>query len=57
MLVERDFASSNGEFRRLIQQGGVQLNQRKLEDYDAILVNGDVLKIGKKRFVKIVVAE
>ncbi len=54
LLVERGLASSNGEFRRLVQQGGVQLNQQKLEELDAVLTNGDVLKIGKRRFVRIV---
>jgi tyrosyl-tRNA synthetase len=54
LLVERGFAASNGEFRRLVQQGGVQLNQQKIEDFDIILTNGDILKIGKKRFVKLV---
>lgn len=53
-LVENGFIKSNGEFRRLIQQNGVQLNQKKLEDMETALSDGDVLKIGKKRFVKIV---
>lgn len=54
LLVENGFIKSNGEFRRLIQQNGVQLNQKKLEDMETVLSDGDVLKIGKKRFVKIV---
>ncbi|HHY26561.1 MAG TPA: tyrosine--tRNA ligase [Desulfitobacterium dehalogenans] len=54
LLVQNGFSASNGEFRRLVQQGGVQLNQEKIEDLDRVLADGDVLKIGKKRFVKIV---
>lgn len=54
LLVEKNFIKSNGEFRRMVQQNGVQLNQQKLEDIDVILAEGDVLKIGKKRFVRIV---
>ena len=54
LLVENGFTKSNGEFRRLVQQSGVQLNQQKLDDIDSILTDGDVLKIGKKRFVRIV---
>lgn len=54
ILVQKGFAASNGEFRRLVQQGGVQLNQQKIRDLDRVLADGDVLKIGKKRFVKIV---
>lgn len=53
-LVQSGFTASNGEFRRLVQQGGVQLNQQKISDLDRVLTDGDVLKIGKKCFVKIV---
>lgn len=53
LLVQSGFTASNGEFRRLVQQGGVQLNQQKIDDLDKLLVDGDVLRIGKKRFVKI----
>lgn len=54
LLVEQGFITSNSEFRRLTQQNGVQLNRQKLKDIDVILTDGDVLKIGKKRFVRIV---
>ncbi|MEA5023451.1 Tyrosine--tRNA ligase [bioreactor metagenome] len=54
LLVQSGFTASNGEFRRLVQQGGVQLNQQKISDLDRVLADGDVLKIGKKCFVKIV---
>lgn len=54
LLVENGFIKSNSEFRRLVQQNGVQLNQHKLKHIDSILLYGDVLKIGKKRFVKII---
>ncbi len=54
LLVQSGFTASNGEFRRLVQQGGVQLNQQKISDLDRVLADGDVLKIGKKCFVKVV---
>ncbi|HIT89452.1 MAG TPA: tyrosine--tRNA ligase [Candidatus Merdenecus merdavium] len=52
-LVKEGFAGSNGEFRRLVKQGGVQLNQEKIEDLQTELKDQDVLKIGKKKFVKL----
>lgn len=55
MLVEKGFTKSSGEFRRMVQQSGVQLNQQKLKDIDVVLRDGDVLKIGKKRFVRITI--
>ena len=53
-LMEKDFVSSKSEFMRLVNQGGVQLNGEKLvsEDLDRVLMNDDVMKIGKKRFVR-----
>lgn len=53
-LVKKGFVSSNGEFRRLIQQGGVQINAERLNDLNTAVSGGDVLKIGKKRFVRFI---
>lgn len=53
MLVERKHVLSGGEFRRLVRQGGIRLNQDKVETLEVDLKNGDVLKIGKKHFVRI----
>lgn len=54
LLRDNGFVQSNSEFRRLLKQGGIQLNGRKIEDEDYVLACGDILKIGKKRFVKII---
>lgn len=53
-LIEMDFVKSKSEFIRLVNQGGVQINSQKLilEDLNRIINHGDVIKIGKKRFVK-----
>lgn len=52
-LVEKGFVESKNEFRRLIKQGGVKLNQKKVDSFDVSIQSGDVLKIGKKKFLKI----
>ena len=46
-------------FLRLVNQGGVQLNGEKLSsnDINKVINSGDVLKIGKKRFLKLVIKE
>jgi tyrosyl-tRNA synthetase len=54
LLVKNGFVQSNSEFRRLLSQGGIQLNGEKLDELDYVLVNADVLKIGKKKFVRII---
>jgi tyrosyl-tRNA synthetase len=55
-LIESSFVKSKSEFIRLISQGGVQLNGEKLtpEDINKVLSDRDVMKIGKKRFVRFV---
>lgn len=54
-LIEMDYVKSKSEFIRLIKQGGVQINGEKIEEDELyrVLINGDVLKIGKKKFIKI----
>ncbi len=56
LMVLAKTVASNSEARRILQQGGVALNGTKItSDKDSLLVkNGDVLKVGKRRFVKII---
>jgi len=55
LLNEAGLVNSNGEARRLIQQGGVKLNGEKIGDPDLeILVeNGMVFQAGKRRFARV----
>ena len=53
VLVAAGICASNGEARRLIQQGGVSLNEDKITDFNAPVQSGDVLHKGKKIHVKI----
>lgn len=54
-LIEMGYVKSKSEFIRLLQQGGVQLNGEKIyeDDINQVLYNSDVIKIGKKHFVRI----
>ena len=48
-------AKSNSDARRLIQQGAVEVNEQPIKDIDAELSAGEyILRVGKKRFVKVV---
>ncbi len=55
-LMQIDFVKSKSEFIRLIRQNGVQLNKEKINecDLDRVMMNEDVLQIGKKRFVRFI---
>ena len=60
LLVLAKFASSKGEARRLIEQGGITLNNEKVDSFNRTLTAEDfekgyaLLKKGKKSFIKIV---
>ena len=53
VLVAAGICQSNGEARRLIQQGGVSLNDSKVTDINEVVKSGDILHKGKKVHVKI----
>jgi tyrosyl-tRNA synthetase len=52
-------ADSNSEARRLMTQGGVRLNGRRVEQPDARVVVGDgtIVQVGKRRFARIRIIE
>lgn len=54
-LIALEYIKSKSEFIRLIKQGGVQINGEKIkeDELNSVLINCDVIKIGKKKFIKI----
>jgi tyrosyl-tRNA synthetase len=61
MLVASKLAPSKGEARRLIQQGGISVDDEKVTDFGATvsvdkLANGVVVKKGKKVFHRFTLA-
>lgn len=54
-LVQSGLISSGAEFRRLVAQGGLQKNGEKAHTLDEKIQTGDVLRIGKKKFVRLVI--
>ncbi len=55
LLIELKMVSSKGEARRLVQQGGVRIDNVVQKDFDKIIEvkNGMIVQVGKRRFVKI----
>ena len=55
LLVATGFAPSKSEARRLITQGGVRLDEEKLEKIDALIPPRDaVMSVGRRKFVQLV---
>jgi tyrosyl-tRNA synthetase len=56
-------AGSGGAARRLIEQGGAYINGRRIESFDQLITDDDlsemeiVLRVGKKRYHKIIIAD
>lgn len=55
LIVMVGFAPSKGEARRLVQQGGVTIDNEKISDISvSVIFNKDkILKVGKRNFIKI----
>ena len=58
LLTVTELCSSSGQARRLIQQGGVYLDDKRVEDENLeIPVKGErLLKVGKRKFLKVISA-
>jgi len=56
LITAVNFASSKGEARRLVTQGGVTLDGEKIADITASvkLKPENILKVGKRKFIKII---
>ena len=51
LLIQGGFATSKGQARRLIEQGGVRLNGEQIRNLDFVTTddaNGSTLQVGKK---------
>jgi len=57
VLVNANLASSRSEAKRLVSQGAVEVDGEKVTSNTVALKDGSVIKVGKRRFVKIVDAD
>lgn len=54
LLIREKYINSGSDFRRLLDQGGISVNGEKTNDLKQVLFQGDVIRIGKKKFLKII---
>ena len=60
LLVRTKLCTSNGEARRLVEQGGASVNEEKILDFSKLFTVDDLkaglkIKKGKKVFHKVIV--
>ena len=54
ILVNSKIVSSKSEVRRLVEQGGVRVNDQVVDVWDGSgFKSGDIIQVGKRRFLKI----
>lgn len=59
LVVAAGFVASKSEARRLVQQGGLTINDKKIETFDSLITpkdfgeNGLIARRGKKAYIKI----
>ncbi len=55
LLVEAKLAPSRGEARRLIEQGAVKINDKKIKDWEEEITLKDnaIIQVGKRHFIQI----
>ena len=57
IVVDKGLVSSKSEFRRLLSQGGIKVNDVKITEETSLPKEGElVVQVGKKKFIKIVVS-
>jgi tyrosyl-tRNA synthetase len=54
VLTASGLVKSRNEARRLIQQGGIVFDAEKVSDEDFLLTRGGIIKVGSRRFLKII---
>ncbi|MCI4464110.1 MAG: tyrosine--tRNA ligase [Caldisericum sp.] len=54
LLVSLNILPSKSEVKRLIEQGGLKINEERVTSFKVKVSNGDILRVGKKQFYKLV---
>ena len=44
---------SNSEIKKVIEQNGLEINDTKITDLNYLIKNNDLIKFGKKMFMKV----
>ena len=57
VLLATEMVKSRGEAKRLILQGAVEIDERRVTSDTASIRDGSIIKVGKRRWVKIVDAD
>lgn len=53
LLVKAKLVSSKSEARRMLEQGAVKINQKKIFQKEIEVKSGDVIQVGKRKFKKV----
>jgi tyrosyl-tRNA synthetase len=54
IILKSGLAGSKNEVRRLVQQGAVMLDNKKIDKEGTVIATEGILKVGKRRFLKLI---
>jgi len=54
LLVSLNILKTKSEVKRIIEQGGLKINEEHVTHFRVKVSNGDILRVGKKQFYKLV---
>ena len=57
LIVVTGLAKSNSEAKRLLAQGAIEIDGKRVTSEKVIIKDGSIIKVGKRRYVKIVDAD
>lgn len=57
VLFDNKLVASMGEAVRLIKQGGIKLDGEKVSSFNVVLKNGSIVQVGKRAFVRTIIAD
>ena len=56
-LTENNLAASKSEAKRLISQGAIEIDGQTAAESEIQLENNQIMRIGKKKFVRVILSE
>lgn len=58
IMIDEKFCESKNEGKRLINSGAVKINGKRVNSLERITINnGDILKVGKRKFLKLIISK
>lgn len=56
IMIEEKYCESRNEGKRLLTSGAIKINSKRIDSFEDIIINnGDILQVGKRKFLKLII--